>query len=203
VYNKDSLLLINVKFKANNGKEQERILNESIRNKISKFLKDLNKQKQCTTTNFFVDENKANSGVNIIKKGTQISLKTHEINNMTIPNLGKPGTSQSTGNSILFNKLIINDLKIFILTTGKAEVQFVGLFSIKTKSYIIKLYLMHMFTAFINFSGDMVHNMNHKMKYEELYRYSIDREKNILSHDFIGLKIFEVFNVFKIFRFIL
>ena len=66
----------------------------------------------------------------------------------------------------------------------------VGIFDQNVNSYVIKLYLMHMFTAFLNFIGDTVDLLFNPKK--EDTSQNLDRSFNYITKDFFQVKIFEV-----------
>ncbi len=89
-----------------------------------------------------------------------------------------------------FHKIYVNNLKIFVLIETKTSLVFCGIFNNNTNGYIMKLYLLHMFIAFLNFNGDTVDLLNKSRSDNE------KSEERILNHippnEHVGVKIFEV-----------
>jgi hypothetical protein len=96
-------------------------------------------------------------------------------------------TTQNT-----FEKIYLNNHKIFFLL--KSGLVFVGIFNQVTNSSLIKLYLLHLHSAFLNYIGE--NNLNLNSKQEESPRLT-DKTINIPKYMF-PVKIFEVLiNNFK------
>ncbi len=87
--------------------------------------------------------------------------------------------------NFIFNKIYANNQKMFMLS--KSNLVVVGVFGTGTISSIIKLYLLHIYIAFVNFLGDTIEMI---MKNSDIS--SLDRGGNYLNRDFFQVKIFEV-----------
>jgi hypothetical protein len=82
-----------------------------------------------------------------------------------------------------FDKICVNNCKVFLLT--KTDLTFVGIFENKTKGYLIKLFMLHYYSAFVNFIGNTLYTLSSKEDVEE-------RTLNYLTKDFFQVKLFEV-----------
>jgi hypothetical protein len=63
-------------------------------------------------------------------------------------------THNPKNQNLNFHKFQFKNLKLFFLTKG--GLIYAGVFSENTRSHFIKLFLTHMYVAFINFNGELV-----------------------------------------------
>jgi hypothetical protein len=89
-----------------------------------------------------------------------------------------------------FEKIYTNNQKVFFLS--KNNLVFVGIFGRNTNSYLIKLYLLHIFTAFLNFIGENVEMFFSSKQEDIITSKTLDRSFNYITKDYFQIKIFEV-----------
>jgi hypothetical protein len=99
----------------------------------------------------------------------------------------------------LFTKISLSSRKIYFLQ--KSNLIFVGIFDTHTKGSLMKLCLLHVHTAFVNFIGENIEYINKNKKREEIgtvSQFGTDVGSNNVSKDFLQIKIFEVNLKFRI-----
>lgn len=97
-------------------------------------------------------------------------------------------------NNFYFQKIFFADFKIIFLI--KDELAFVTIVSEHTKSHYVKLYLLHMYTAFVNFNGvviDFILNFNYEIKDSKTQEDGA--EIDFTKREFFQLKIYETYFV--------
>jgi hypothetical protein len=197
VFNKEAVLISNTKFKFLGEQFNERNttsggnFNTLNFSKLNKFVKDLiiEKSNITSSTNLNKDKDKEKSkDYYTPRSGYQNTYNNINYNN-TYHNI--ENNSSSSQDNFKFDKIYLNNQKIFLLT--KSNLIFVTVFSINTSSYLIKLYMLHMYTAFLNFIGETVE----MLKVDDVIGGSnnLDRSYNYMTKDFFQIKIFEV-NIF-------
>ncbi len=95
-----------------------------------------------------------------------------------------------SGDNFLFDKIYTNNQKIFFLS--KSNLILVAVFEPNTNSSLIKLYLLHIFTAFLNFIGETVDMLFNTKQEDVITSKTLDRSYNYITKDFFQIKIFEV-----------
>ncbi len=92
-----------------------------------------------------------------------------------------------------FTKIYLSSKKIFFL--NKSNFIFVGIFDVNTNGSLIKLYLLHVYAAFLNFLGDNIDLISKNKKREELgvlIQTGTEGGPIHISKDYLQIKIFEV-----------
>ncbi len=174
IFNKEGVLILNTKFKTfGEGQSSSSGHSNAEINytKLNKLIKNMYVEKQ---------EPGKNSQVNKDLNTPRSNFFTSQYN--------FPFTASY--DNFQFNKIYTNNQKVFFLS--KNNLVFVAIFGQSTNSYLIKLYLLHMFTAFLNFIGENVEIIFSSKQDDIITSKNLDRSFNYITKDYFQIKIFEV-----------
>lgn len=90
-------------------------------------------------------------------------------------------------------KISFPSKKIYFLF--KSNLIFVGVFDNNSKGSLIKLYLFHIYSGFLNYLGENIDNISKNKKEEENVPVTFtgtEGNNGVISKDFLQIKIFEV-----------
>lgn len=106
----------------------------------------------------------------------------------SISNFNKPKST-----NFYFQKITIKNLKIVFLF--KNGLIYAGIFGEEVKNYYIKLYLIHMFVAFINFNGELVESIKNSVNNNSSNTNNSceQNEVDYSKSEFFQLKIYEIY----------
>jgi hypothetical protein len=121
----------------------------------------------------------------------QSNFAEFNINNISnlIIHLYKNREMKNDLDNFSFEKFFFDKLKICILY--KSGLIFAAISAVSTKTYLAKIYLLHIFTAFNNFMGGLVVPLKYVKKDEYSPKSSSETAKKLHS-EFFQLQFFEV-----------
>lgn len=176
VFNKEGVLILNTKFKTfiegqSSSSGQANANAEINFTKLNKLIKNMYAEKHEPMKN------------NQVSKDANTPRSNFFTSQYNFP-------FTASYDNFQFNKIFTNNQKVFFLS--KNNLVFVGIFGHNTNSYLIKLYLLHMFTAFLNFIGENVEMIFNSKQDDIITSKNLDRSFNYITKDYFQIKIFEV-----------
>jgi hypothetical protein len=100
--------------------------------------------------------------------------------------------NNTNDDKFVFEKIYFNTIKIFYLANNDNVI--CGIFNQNTKSYLVKIFLIHVLIAYLNFNSEFINLNKTESKTPDLYTIrDVSSIMNVLTvKEKLNLKLFEV-----------